>query len=85
MNKTILLVEDDNVTARALSGMLEKHGYHCVIARSGIEAVLLAKADQNINLVLMDIELGEGIDGAEAGRQILAEINTCNFSYFSPG
>jgi PAS domain S-box-containing protein len=73
MNKTILLAEDDNVTAKALSATLEKHGYSCVIAGSGLEAVSIAHTDLNINLVLMDIELGEGIDGAEAARQILAK------------
>ncbi len=72
MNKTILLVEDEPVTARAVSDMLKKHGYESVIAGTGLEAVAIAQTKENISLILMDIELGDGIDGAETARQILS-------------
>lgn len=72
MKKTILLVEDEIVSARSISVTLEKNGYLTVIANSGIEAVSLAQADLNISLILMDINLGEGIDGADTAKQILA-------------
>jgi len=73
MNKTILLVEDEAVTAKAISATLEKHGYKSITAHSGLEAIAAAHGDKTITLVLMDIDLGEGIDGAETAKQILAE------------
>ncbi|PKL18710.1 MAG: hypothetical protein CVV49_04640 [Spirochaetae bacterium HGW-Spirochaetae-5] len=72
MKRTILLVEDEIVSARAISAVLEKNGYLTLIAHSGAEAVALALADFNISLILMDINLGEGIDGADTAKQILA-------------
>lgn len=72
MTKTILLVEDDTVTAKALSAVLEKNGYVVLNAGSGTDAIALALSDERINLILMDIDLGEGTDGAEAAKQIIA-------------
>ncbi len=72
MKKTILLVEDESVSSRALSATLEKNGYLIVKAHSGIDAVSLALTDLNISLILIDINLGDGIDGAAAAKQILA-------------
>ncbi len=72
MNKTILLVEDEPVTAKIVSALLEKYSYRAILARSGLEAVALTHAEENISLILMDIDLGDGIDGTEAARQILS-------------
>ena len=51
--------------------LLEKNGYRVLCAGSGEEAVELATTDPTISLVLMDIDLGSGITGVEAARQIL--------------
>ncbi len=72
MNKTILLVEDDAVTSKVVSSMLEKNGYIAIPAYSGLEAVAVAHSNENISLILMDIDLGDGFDGTEAAKQILA-------------
>jgi PAS domain S-box-containing protein len=42
-----------------------------VEAHTGREAVDVVNGDPSIDLVLMDIDLGEGIDGVEAARRIL--------------
>ena len=51
---------------------LSRLGFEVVTAMDGESAVESAKADPNIALVLMDIDLGRGIDGTEAARRILA-------------
>ena len=68
---TILLVEDDELTAAAESRMLERHGYKVVKAAEGAQAIATIEGDPAIELVLMDIELTGAMDGAEAARRIL--------------
>ena len=70
--RIILLVEDEAVVATAEAEMLRENGYAVIIARSGEEAVEMACKDPSIELVLMDIKLGTGMDGADAARNILA-------------
>jgi len=70
----ILLVEDEPVAARLSSEHLKKSGYNVLHAYSGQEAVSQAvKNHGRIDLILMDIELGDGMDGAAAARKILDE------------
>jgi PAS domain S-box-containing protein len=70
--RTILLVEDARVVAIQQRQILEKHGFAVVTATTGEDAVSACRDDRSIELVLMDIDLGEGIDGTEAARRILA-------------
>ena len=69
--KTILLVEDEAIIAMAEKAMLEKHGIRVHIANTGERAIDLALAKDEIDLILMDINLGSGIDGTEAATRIL--------------
>ncbi len=71
--KTILLVEDEAVIALAEKKILEKHGYSIIVANSGEEACELVRTNHNIDLILMDIDLGNGIDGTETAIRILNE------------
>jgi DNA-binding response OmpR family regulator len=70
-NKTILLVEDEAVIALAESVALQKHGFSVVMEHSGEHAVERALADDSIDLILMDMDLGPGLDGTGAARAIL--------------
>jgi len=54
---------------------LEKNGYNVVIAVSGEEALSLIRAGEKFDLVLMDIDLGRGMDGTMAAEFILNEID----------
>ena len=45
---------------------LEKFGYKVIMVDSAERAVNAYKANDNIDLVLMDIDLGKGMDGTEA-------------------
>ncbi len=69
----ILLVEDEAIVALAEKRLLEESGYSVLRAESGEDAVTLAVEDSSVALVLMDIDLGDGIDGTEAARQILSK------------
>jgi PAS domain S-box-containing protein len=71
--KTILLVEDEALIAMVVANTIKQFGYKVIIANSGEKAVEFAGKNKNISLVLMDLSLGKGIDGAEAAKQILSE------------
>ncbi len=73
--KTILLVEDEAIIGIVVSKALQRFGYKVITATSGEKAVEITEGVEKIDLILMDINLGEGIDGTEAARQILAEKN----------
>ncbi len=69
--RKILLVEDQAILALAESGILRKHGYEVTTTYSGKAAVEAVDLDPEISLILMDIDLGKGMDGTEAARRIL--------------
>jgi CheY-like chemotaxis protein len=69
--KHLLLVEDESVIALSESLMLKDHGYMVDIARTGEAAVDFLAKGKIPDLILMDIDLGRGMDGMEAARAIL--------------
>ncbi|HOO73273.1 MAG TPA: PAS domain S-box protein [Spirochaetota bacterium] len=71
-NKMILLVEDERITAAVEKAMLERQGYRVVTAYNGEDAVRSVLAMDTVDLVLMDIDLGPGMDGTVAAQEILA-------------
>lgn len=74
--KNILLVEDNLLAALITAGQLEKLGYRVITASSGEEAVETVCAEKEpVDLVLMDIDLGAGIDGPETAQRILDEYD----------
>ena len=70
-NKTILLVEDEAINAKLNKRSLEKYKFEVIHAKTGEEAVNIVQSASKIDLVLMDIDLGDGIDGTEAAEIIL--------------
>lgn len=70
--RTLLLVEDEAIIALNQREQLERHGFAVVVASSGAAAVDTLRRDPSIDLVLMDIDLGPGMDGTAAAREILA-------------
>jgi len=67
----LLIVDDDAILALMGTRMLEKKGYEVHTALSGEEAVEIIRDNDNIYLILMDVDLGNGIDGIEAAKRIL--------------
>ena len=69
----ILVVDDDQTTAKIVQLQLLKLGYPGVtIAKSGTEAIAKAQS-YGPDLMLMDIKLGQGMDGIEAAKLIMNE------------
>ncbi len=68
---TLLLVEDDVITSMAESEMLAKYGYTVITAPDGEAALETMKNNPGISLILMDINLGRGMDGTETARIML--------------
>jgi len=71
--KTILLVEDNTITAITENMMLRKYGFEVIIADSGENAIDVINGTPDIDLILMDIDLGKGIDGPKTTEIILKE------------
>lgn len=71
--KKILLVEDEILIAMLTKSHLESYGYIVENVSSGEEAIDLIQSKENIELVLMDIDLGDVIRGTDAAKEILAK------------
>ncbi len=71
LKKTILLVEDEVIIALSTKKNLVKYNYIIITTNTGEKAVSIIKENKEIDLILMDIDLGSGIDGTEAAELIL--------------
>lgn len=71
--KKILLVDDDAIIALTEAHDLKKDGYEVKTVLSGDQAVKQVQIDPDIDLILMDIDLGAGMDGTEAAEIILRD------------
>jgi two-component system, cell cycle response regulator DivK len=58
MQKSVLIVEDNELNMKLFNDLLEAHGYRTVQTKSGVEAVELARTHRP-DLILMDIQLPE--------------------------
>ena len=70
----VLLVEDEALIALQEERTLHQAGYSVLRASTGeraIETVRDPERSQPIDLILMDINLGDGMDGTEAALEIL--------------
>ncbi|HPV39793.1 MAG TPA: PAS domain S-box protein [Spirochaetota bacterium] len=73
--KTILLVDDEAIIAMSEARMLEKHGYKVITAYTGEQAIKTAAEITSLDLILMDIDLGSGMDGTQAADIILKNMD----------
>jgi signal transduction histidine kinase len=68
--KTVLLVEDDDATRKALEAMLKAHRYQVLVAQNGLEAIsFLENEPLTIDLVVSDIVMPQ-MGGLELYEQI---------------
>jgi len=72
--KKILIVDDSPTDRQSLLEKLSKHGYQCVTAASGDEAIAKSKSEQP-DLILMDVVM-PGTNGYEATRAIAGDDAT---------
>ncbi len=72
--KTLLLVEDDELLAMTETRWLNKAGYQVIHVVNGEKSIeFVREGKYPIDLILMDINLGSGIDGTEAAQEILRD------------
>lgn len=71
MVKTILIVEDDNLSMKLETDLLHAHGYDTLHSVDGKEILQLAR-EHHLDLIIMDIRLPE-ISGMEYTRMLKAD------------
>lgn len=71
--KTILLVEDEDLLVILQTDWLERLGFNVISVSNGEKAVEVTQTTPGIDLILMDINLGPGMDGLEAASTILKD------------
>lgn len=72
--KKILVVEDEPIISFRNKSLLEKNGYQVSTVKNG-ENAIECLANQSFDLILMDIELDNAIDGIETSQIILENQN----------
>ncbi len=71
--KKILLVEDEALIAMAEEMVLKNYGFDVTTVYSGEAAIKAVNNGNKVDLVLMDINLGEKMDGTQAAQKILED------------
>jgi two-component system, cell cycle response regulator DivK len=66
MQKTVLVVEDNELNMKLFNDLLEAHGYKVVQTRDGLSALEIARKHRP-DLILMDIQLPE-VSGIEVTK-----------------
>src|SRR5262245_24066216 len=73
-SKTAYVVDDDAVSVRAFGQLLARRGYRVVgitDPKVALEEIPAGQAD----LVLLDVHLGEGINGVELAVELLGKVD----------
>lgn len=74
MSKSILIVEDEAVTAFEIEAQLQRWGYNIVGTPNSGEKALKMAEELHPDVVLMDIRLKGKIDGISAANKIIKEM-----------
>jgi two-component system cell cycle response regulator DivK len=73
MEKTILIVEDNELNMKLFHDLLETHGYKTLQTRNGIDAIALARKHKP-DLIVMDIQLPE-VSGLDVTKWLKEDDN----------
>ncbi len=73
---SVLIVEDNELNMKLFRDLLEAHGYATYEARTGTDALALARAHRP-DLVLMDIQLPE-VSGLEVTKWLKDDEDLCD-------
>ena len=65
-NKTVLIVEDNDLNMKLFHDLLEMRGYNTLQAKDGVEGFEIAR-EHHPDLILMDIQL-PGVSGLEVAK-----------------
>jgi len=69
----VLLVDDDSAIRTLAAISLKNEQCNVLQASNAEEALRVARSHQSIDLLLTDVEMGEGLNGIELGSRILEE------------
>jgi CheY-like chemotaxis protein len=72
----VAIVEDELMVAWSLQATVEDLGYQVAGIFADADAALAQLLLQPVDLVLMDINLGRGMDGVETARRVKAAFRT---------
>lgn len=73
MKKRILIIDDETPIQESLSGILDDEGFETVCASSAEEGLVIIE-EENVDLILLDIWLGDNMDGMTALGKIKQTI-----------
>jgi two-component system cell cycle response regulator DivK len=73
--KTVLIVEDNELNMKLFNDLLDAHGYKTLQTRDGMEALDMAR-EHRPDLILMDIQLPE-VSGLEVTKWLKADDDLC--------
>ena len=73
-HKKILVIEDNDLNMKLVRSILNVGGYQVIEAIDAESGIDLAK-EHMPDLILMDIDLGRGIDGTKVAEKILSKYN----------
>jgi two-component system cell cycle response regulator len=76
MERTILLIEDDPLSARLVDLILKSEGHRVIMARDGFQGLEIAQRTP-LDLVLLDLML-PGMDGFEVLRRLRENPETAD-------
>ncbi len=71
LDKTVLVVEDNDINMRLFHDVLEARGYNVLQAKDGMECWHIAR-EHRPDLILMDIRL-PGVSGLEVTKRLKAD------------
>ncbi len=69
MDKTILVVDDDQSIVSIFEFILQQAGYNTITASSGYECIDIIKSDRKIDLVFLDVKM-PGLSGIDTFKEI---------------
>lgn len=72
-SRRVAIVEDELIVAWTLEALLEDAGHKVIGIFANGEDALAGLADQDLDVVCMDINLGKGIDGIQTATQLKAK------------
>lgn len=76
MERTILLIEDDPLSARLVDLILKSEGHQVIMVQDGFQGLEIAQ-NASLDLILLDLML-PGIDGFEVLRRLRADPKTAD-------
>lgn len=75
IQKNILIVEDDGIQQIIMERLASRLGLNVMgVVASGNEAIRISHTLPNLDLIMMDVRLGDDVDGIEAMMKIRQEI-----------